>query len=236
MNKRCWLLAVSCWLVPAAAAAAPDSVAVERSRAITVPPARPSPGGTWWIGAWAATANNSRFVTRHGYRDRDLQMAGIRVGRQLGASRRIAFDYFVDVVPWILSSDIPVEFRRVASCAPSVCTVTETMETATVRGYGLTPVGLQLRAFPGHRVELVLGMSAGAAIYDRPVPDPDEMRLNFMGDLSAGVQLRLGRSSLLAGIRHNHTSNANTGRVNPGLDSRVLYLGIARPLGGRPRS
>lgn len=237
MIQRCGLLAFAFLLVPATGFAAPDSTAAESARGIDRSPATPSTMGPWWIGVWAGAANNSRFQTRHGRRDRDLRMAGVRVGRQMFASRRFAFDYFVDVVPWIRSTNIPVEYTQTVTCRPgNTCTEIEVMETATVRGYGLTPIGLQMRAFPGNLVELVFGMSFGAAMYDRPVPDPDEKRLNFMGDLTAGVQVRLGHSgALLAGFRQNHTSNANTGPANTGMDSRVVYVGATRSLGRRSR-
>ncbi len=179
---------------------------------------------------WGAMANHSGFDTRHGERYRDVQMLGVRFGRQLSASRLFALDYYVDMIPLIRSTNIPIAYREQRTCDSfNRCSTDELMETATVRGYGVTPVGLQLRAFAGERVQLVLGASAGAAMYDRPVPDPGEKRLNFMGDVTAGVQVRLGRSgALLAGVRHNHTSNANTGPANPGLDTRVIYAGFTR--------
>jgi hypothetical protein len=215
-----WLLAIGCWLAPVAASALPDSTV-----------------GPWWVGIWGAAANDSKFDTRHGDRHRDVHMVGVRLGRQISASRRFALDYYVDIVPLIRSTNIPIAYRdEVVSCDALWCRVEEVMETATVRGYGVTPIGLQLRAFPGAPVELVFGLSAGAAMYDKPVPDPGEKRLNFMGDLTVGVQLRLGQSgALLAGIRHNHTSNAGTGRANPGLDTRVLYAGVTRAVGRRSK-
>jgi hypothetical protein len=235
MNRVCWLLAIGCWLAPAAASASADSTTSGNAKAVVVSPARPSTAGPWWIGVWGAAANHSEFDTRQGVRHRDLQMAGIRVGRQLSASRHLALDYYVDAVPLIRSTNIPVAYREIVTCDVfNRCRTDEIMETATVRGYGVTPVGLQLRAFAGERVQLVVGASAGAAMYDRPVPDPGEKRFNFMGDVTAGVQVHFGRSgALLAGVRHNHTSNANTGPANPGLDTRLLYAGFTRTLGKR---
>ncbi|MCR4341910.1 MAG: acyloxyacyl hydrolase [Gemmatimonadaceae bacterium] len=235
MKGSCWLLAFGCWLVPAAASALPDSATANGSLGVTVPPARPPTAGPWWIGVWGALATHSSFDTRHGERHRDVQMLGVRFGRQLSAARGFAIDYYVDMVPLIRSTNIPTAYRDVVTCDVfNRCRIDERMETATVRGYGVTPIGLQLRAFAGERVQLVVGAGAGAAMYDRPVPDPGEKRLNFMGDVTAGVEVRLGRSgALLAGVRHNHTSNANTGPANPGLDTRVFYAGFTRTLGTR---
>jgi len=231
VKSSCWLLAIACWLLPAVAVALPDSATVEDSGNIARA-ARPLTPAPWWVGAWGAIANHSGFATRHGPRHRDVQMLGIRFGRQLAASRHFALDYHADVIPVIRSTNIPTAYRDVTVCDDTGrCNADEVMETATVRGYGVTPLGIQLRAFQSGPVQLVLGASAGVALYNRPVPDPGEKRLNFMGDVTAGVQVRLGRSAaLLAGVRHNHTSNANTGPVNPGMDTRVLYAGFTRTL------
>lgn len=235
MRMRYGLVAIGCWLCPAVATAMSDSTAVQNVSGIDGPPARPSSLGRWWIGVWGGAALHSEFDTRWGRRHRDLYMAGVRVGRQLSASRLLAVDYYVEVVPLIRSTNNPVEYRDIWTCVPpNPCTVDAVMETATARGYGVTPIGLQMRAFPRNRVQVVLGLSLGVARYDRPVPDPDEKRFNFMGDLVLGTEIPLGRSSaLLAGVRQNHTSNANTGPANPGLDSRVLYVGATRSFGRR---
>jgi hypothetical protein len=186
---------------------------------------------------WAGGARHSRFHTRLGIRHRDFYMAGIRLGWQLPVSQRLAIDYFIDVVPLIVSTNNPTAYRA-PPCEPQggmpVACEDLIMETATTRGYGVTPIGLQLRGFPGSPIQPVLGLSIGAAWYDKPVPDPDEKQFNFMGDLAAGVNIRAGPSAaVLLGIRQHHTSNANTGRVNPGIDSRVLYAGFTLTLGKR---
>ena len=222
MKRSCWLLAVGCWLLPAGVAAqGADSAA------------RP-----WWVGVWTGAAKNSPFGTRHGERHRDYYMTGLRVGRTMHTSPRLAFDYFVDVVPLVRSTNNPVKYSQLVSCTtipPStvlVCSSSELMETATAHGYAFTPIGLQMRAWRAQPVELVVGASFGAVMYNQRVPDPGEKRLNFMGDITLGIQVRtdLG-GSLIAGVRQNHTSNASTGEVNPGLDSRVLYVGVTWPVG-----
>ncbi|CAN5638069.1 hypothetical protein BH23GEM1_BH23GEM1_06710 [soil metagenome] len=230
MKKRYWLLAIGCWLAPAPAFAAPDSVAVDslgRSGRL--------PDGPWWIGVWGAAATHSPFTTRHGERHRDLYMAGVRLGRQMHTSDRLVFDYYVDIVPFVRSTNNPVKYTDVETCAPVAgtriitCATHETMETATARGFAVTPIGLQMRAFHGRAVEAVIGASFGAVKYDAPVPDPSEKRLNFMVEAVLGIHVRTGRDgAVIAGVRQNHTSNANTGSVNPGIDSRVLYFGVTR--------
>ena len=237
MNAGCWLLAIGCWLVPAEARAFADTTVAEVDTT-EARPASPRGAAGWWVGGWGAGARHSKFYTRLGVRYRDFYMVGIRLGRELPVSRVVAVDYYMDLVPLLVSTNNPVRytgFRVCAKTAPT-CDNALTMHTATVRGIGVTPIGIQLRAFPRSRVQAVFALNLGAAWYNRPVPDPDEQRLNFMGDVAAGVQMRVGRSSsIVAGLRQHHTSNAETGRVNPGIDSRVLHLGITRSLSGRSR-
>ena len=237
MKGSYWLLAVGCWFMPARMQASPDTTTVEVADTAAARPESGGEPGRWWVGAWGAGAQHSKFYTRLGVRYRDFYMAGIRVGRELPVSRHIVVDYFMDFVPLLISTDNPVAFRTIKVCTSASCGYELKMETATTRGYGVVPIGVQVRMFTRHRVQRVFCLSLGAAWYEKPVPDPDEQQLNFMGDLAVGVQLRVGRSStVVAGLRQHHTSNAETGRVNPGIDSRVLYLGGTRALswGQRP--
>lgn len=234
MKKRCWLLALGFWFAPGTAAGAQDSVAVGTPSHAE---AR-SPAGAprrWHLGAWVGAAFRSRFATRQGPRYRDLYMAGIRFLNAAEATRDVALDYYVDLVPLIRSTNTPTEYRWECpgSIWPGGCTTR--MITETVPGFGITPVGLQLRAFARQKVQLTFALGLGAAWYQRPVPDPDERQLNFMGDAAVGLQFELGEAAVLTGIRHSHTSNGGTGEVNPGLDSRVVYLGVARPFGRRAK-
>lgn len=238
MRSSCWLLAVGCWLLPATADAGPDSLGAPVGARV----ASQAAGSQWWAGAWTAAARNSPFGTRHGERRRDYYMAGVRIGRTMHTTPRLAFDYFIDVVPLVRSTNNPVKYSEVVTCAPSpspggrVCRGRQVMETATAHGYAFTPLGLQMRAWHGRPAELVLGASFGAVMYDQRVPDPGEKRLNFMGDITLGMQIRIdAHGSVMAGVRQNHTSNASTGEVNPGLDSRVLYIGATRSVGRRER-
>lgn len=233
MKRRSWFLVFGFWLGAGSVAGAQDSVAARTASPVE---ARSLAGATrrWHIGAWVGASFRSRFATRQGSRYRDLYMAGIRFLHAAEATRDVTLEYYVDLVPLIRSTNTPTEYRW--ECSASVergCT--DRMITGTVPGFGITPVGLQLRAFARRKVQMTFALGLGAAWYQRPIPDPDERQLNFMGDAGVGVQFELGDAAVLAGIRHSHTSNGGTGEVNPGLDSRVVYLGVLRPFGGRAK-
>lgn len=233
MKKRSWLLAVGFLLAAGSAGGAQDSVAMDTASSVEAA----SPAGAtrhWQIGAWAGASFRSRFATRQGSRYRDLYMVGVRFVHAAKAPRDMTLDYYVDLVPIIRSTNTPTEYRW--ECSGSVeqgCT--SRMITETVPGFGITPIGLQLRTFTSRKVQLTFSLGLGAAWYQRPIPDPDERQLNFMGDVGVGLQFELREAAVLAGIRHSHTSNGGTGNVNPGLDSRVLYLGAVRPFGRRAK-
>ena len=231
MKRSYCLLAIGCWLLPSFVAAQDPAATEVGARDEREGPIRP-----WWVGVWTGAAKHAPFATRHGERHRDYYMTGLRIGRTMHSSRRLAFDYFVDLVPWVRSTNNPVRYTSEEACAPweglYQCRQYETMETATTRGYAVTPIGLQMRALRGGPVEIVVGASFGAVMYDQRIPDPGEKRLNFMGDVTLGVQVPMELGvTLLAGVRQNHTSNANTGDANPGLEARVLYVGVTRSVG-----
>lgn len=244
MKSRYWLLAFGFLLAAGSAVAAQDTARVPAGDSVMVDNADASPFSSvrppprrWLAGAWAGAAFNSGFATRQGRRHRDLYMAGLRFVSADARTGDFALDYYVEVVPLIRTTNTPVEYRA-QPCPPGpqplACGEYE-MITETVSGYGLTPLGLQLRAFARARMQLTMSVGLGLARYQRPVPDPGEKRLNFMGDVGVGIQVRLGRAAVLTGIRHNHTSNAGTGSVNPGLDSRVVYVAFTRPFRQRAK-
>ncbi|MDQ3673965.1 MAG: acyloxyacyl hydrolase, partial [Gemmatimonadota bacterium] len=60
-----------------------------------------------------------------------------------------------------------------------------------------------------------------------PIPDPAEKRLNFAFDAGAATELRIARRlSITTAYKINHISNAGRGAVNPGMNSRMLELGV----------
>jgi hypothetical protein len=100
---------------------------------------------------------------------------------------------------------------------------------STVYGVGLAPVGLQAQIALTRRLGLVTGADGGIVWFARAVPDPDERRLNFWLNGRSGLELRVARELILVvGYRFNHISNGGAGPVNPGMNSHMIELGLAR--------
>jgi len=96
----------------------------------------------------------------------------------------------------------------------------------TSYGVGLKPVGLQL-VRKGDHVSLFAGLTSGFVVFDKPTPAANARRLNYVGEVEAGMRIRTGSGTELVGVyRWNHISNAGTAELNPGLDSHMIFLGF----------
>jgi hypothetical protein len=191
---------------------------------------RPAPT----FAVWTAFAGNEPLKTRIGHTDdRDLFLLGLRARWLLSANGPFEVAYTADLLPAVVSTGMPsYTFVNVPgpSCPPNqVCglpIITE-MTRKTVYGFGAVPLGGEVRYRATRPLALVLRGSAGGVYFSRPVPDPEERRLNFVFDVGAGAELRFSRRvAMTAGYRLNHISNAGRGPVNPGMNSHMLELGL----------
>ena len=74
----------------------------------------------------------------------------------------------------------------------------------------------------------------GSLWFARNIPVADARSFNFTFDFGGGVRLRMNhRSWLRVGYKFHHLSNANTGPSNPGVDAKVLLVGLETAIGGR---
>lgn len=96
----------------------------------------------------------------------------------------------------------------------------------TSHGFGFKPVAIRVVHRSGS-VETYLGLAGGASWFDRPTPAINAHKRNYLGDLDLGVRIRgMGGTQLNVGYRFSHLSNANTGEINPGIDSHMVSLGV----------
>lgn len=186
----------------------------------------------WWI--VVSAARNSTFKTREGIRSRDVMTVtfGTAFRRQLG--RHWAIDYTIDAIPLTVSSRTPMDLREgrcheraIEPGEPESSPLCPRLTYGTIVGAGVLPLGLQLVAFPGARVGLAARAAAGLVAFNRPIPDPGARRVNFLVGISGGVEFRLrNQRRISVGYRHEHVSNAGTADVNPGLNARMIFLGM----------
>jgi len=181
------------------------------------------------FGAWVAGAHNSEFRTRTGIPGRrDFYLGAVRLGwsvRGYDPSRVANLQYFIDVVPFAVTTGMP-EYVWDRRCRPGFQCPGARPITHTVHAIGITPIGWSL-SLGGHRARLNLEASGGGLWFSRRIPDPEATRFNFTASAGPGIDLAMGPSSRLRiGYFWHHTSNGGTGRINPGLDTGILSIGV----------
>lgn len=182
------------------------------------------------ISLWAGGSNNaSRLLGRTP--DAEFRMVALRYKRRLTPRRRHGADpapfvlfYTADVVPWarlsVPGSAIPERGNRKGDGIPRP-------DLATT-GVGAVPLGLQLNLRAHPRIQPFLSASTGVLYFVDSVPDQRGKPFNFTLDFGAGLQVTLGdRLHLAVGYRYHHLSNGYRGRINPGVDANLFYLGTA---------
>lgn len=181
------------------------------------------------FGAWIAGAQGSEFRTRTGVPGRrDFYIGAVRMAWPVGGynPERVANgQYFVDLVPYAVSTGMP-EYTWDRRCRPGFLCPGATPTRHTVTAYGITPFGWSL-ALGGQRARVTLEASGGGLWFARPIPDPEATRFNFTASIGPTLDLTVGPSSILRiGYLWHHTSNGGRGRINPGLDSEILSVGL----------
>lgn len=190
--------------------------------------------GSWlpaptFYGGWAAGAHNSQFRTRTGVPGhRDFYLIGVRIGWPLGRNdpaRLVNGEYFIDLLPVAVSTGMPY-YQWDRRCRPGFMCPGVTPSRHTVYAYGIAPLGWSL-SIGGERARVILEASGGGLWFTRPVPDPEATRFNFTASVGPSLDVRVGpSSSLRLGYLWHHTSNGGTGRINPGLNSGILSVGL----------
>jgi hypothetical protein len=183
------------------------------------------------------TARHSAVPTRMPMTEyRNLYIVDLRAGWTLTSNGLLSVEYAPSIVPLAISTRNPREYvpRASVNCVQGKdCANFTALDISTVPlyantyGFGLTPLGFQLRLFRSSPVQLLTYANGGALWFTHRIPDPEATRFNFTAELGAAVQVNLPeRLGLVVGYSWHHTSNGGTGHVNPGLNSRAISLGI----------
>ena len=175
-------------------------------------------GFSWYSprgGSWGLISNRRVYFT------------GVRGEWVLEANRRLAWAYTAEWVPLaVVERTIDHETVHCYDTpSGSICEVDRSARVAV--GTGASPVGFKLYVNPAGSMRFFANGSGGMIAFSSDVPVYSSRRLNFMFDYGGGVDfvLRDGRAATI-GYRFHHISNAGSGRVNPGLDANILYLGL----------
>lgn len=148
---------------------------------------------------------------------------GLRYGRVLAASKNVAFEYTVDVVPVAVLS---LKRFNVVSVSPGVFSIRETRES--IYGAGAAPIGLKLNFRRQKRVQPFAAATGGFLYFQEEVPVAGAARFNFTYDFSGGIQIvNSNRHSFTLGYKYHHISNGYRATFNPGIDVQMIYAGFS---------
>lgn len=222
--------------VAAIALLAGSTAAVQAQSSAVSDSGRTGAAPRWSFGGWVAGATGQPLETRLGHvHDRDLFITAVRASHPLVVSPRFRLSSTVDLFPLVVATanrDYTVVPAAQCDGAELCLAVGDDMIPSRRTAYaaGIAPLGFEGIAALSRRVGLSLGVEGGALYFNRRIPDPGETRFNFIADANAAFRISLGtsRPTLVAGFQLNHISNGGTGRVNPGMDTRMLFLGVER--------
>jgi hypothetical protein len=162
---------------------------------------------------------------------RDL--AFVAVGRQFPirerASSRLEIAWVPELIPFLYSNRTADARLDVYSCGPRrYCgrSLDENVWTVTAYGAGVMPIAFTFGFRMLDRLRVRTRVSAGGLQLTHPVPLAQGTKFNFIADGAASLEfLATEALALTAGMGLNHISNGGLGRVNLGMDSRMLELG-----------
>jgi lipid A 3-O-deacylase PagL len=170
------------------------------------------------FGLWAGYSPHS-FVLEGTSLHRHLFLLNLQYGRILGSRGPFTLKYTADVIPVALESQ-PTTYYIVHQ---KVLKNT----AGTVFGAGANPFGFQVN-FGDKKVQPFANSSIGFLYFTRQVPAPDSSQFNFTFNFGGGIQFfTASRQSFTIGYKYHHLSNADTGIINPGIDSNVIYVGFS---------
>jgi hypothetical protein len=184
--------------------------------------------GNQEVGVWAGYSPDS-MVGIGKVLDRKFFELDGQYALTMLASRRVAWKWVSEVVPVALLNE-PTEYYFNPKHQ-----LTNSRAGATTYGSGVTPLGMQVNFWNGHRVQPFFDAHGGMLYFTRQEPVPGSSQFNFTFNFGTGVQVfAWKRSSLLLGYKYHHISNASTAPQNPWVDSNEVYAGwLWRWRGGR---
>jgi Lipid A 3-O-deacylase (PagL) len=192
-------------------------------------------------------AGNRKFVTVGGsftqrlYRGRNWNLAYLFEIRPLMAESDPVVTGFSATLPGTevppLSYHYPHEYP-VLSPGPATQTITfiedgttytEVVTTDYGRRWtyvgGMSPIGFQANLRQHARLQPVLMLNGGFAVSPRDIPMFDSSAANFTFAFGAGFEWILASGhAIRVEYRIHHLSNADTGAINPGIDSQTLHV------------
>jgi hypothetical protein len=179
--------------------------------------------GVWGGGAFTATTIFGGLHEDEA-RDRGFIIAAFRYGRTLAATKHMALQYTLDMIPLAVATG---NIKQVTTTTTAAGTVT-TFRRGSTYGLGVTPLGLQLDFANSSRVKPFIHVNGGLLGFTDDVPLPDSGRLGLIGEAGAGLRVFTSeRRAVTLGVRFHHISNGDRSGSNRGLNQFIVYAGFS---------
>lgn len=157
---------------------------------------------------------------------RKFALLSFRWGRVIGTPKNITYEYQIEATPVALAfkNEIANPAFQTAALTPN----TPPTVRETTYGFAFSPIGFRFLFRPNKRVKPFIGLHAGFIFFRKPVPVPDSLSYDFTGDFGGGVQYQIQKNRAVNfGWRYYHISNMNIGKINPGYNAQVFYIGYS---------
>jgi hypothetical protein len=179
--------------------------------------------GVWGGGAFTATTIFGGLHEDEA-RDRGFIIAAFRYGRTLAATKRLALQYTLDMIPLAVATG---NIKQVTTTTTAAGTVT-TFRRGSTYGLGVTPLGLQLDFANSSRVKPFIHVNGGLLGFTDPVPLPDSGKLGLIGEAGTGLRIFTSeKRAVTLGVRFHHISNGDRSGSNRGLNQFIVYAGFS---------
>lgn len=100
-------------------------------------------------------------------------------------------------------------------------------KTFTTQGFAMAPFGAQMKYAGWNRIQPTARLLGGLIYFDKPFPDARGLRVNFTYELTLGMEVPIYKKiKWFSAYTFFHHSNAELGRVNPGMDNNMLVMGL----------
>lgn len=217
-----------------------DSAVITNTRSgtppLAAPLAPPFRGGPLVTGVnvWAGSALSVRTASHNERFDgAAFRMVGVQLSRTLFVRGGMQFSWLVEVLPAIVATvGAPDNRKPTPTRAPEIYYDPKRLARYTLRdvyGIGLAPLGAEVTRPLTRTVSAMFNVTAGGAFFSAVVPYGRATQANFTVAPTLGLEWRLpGGYAVSSGYSLHHLSNASFGDANPGLNSHMVVVRMAR--------
>lgn len=214
------LAGLVCLLAPAAGLARAQDAATQDSRPLR-----------WSMGPYYGMAKNSPAGKYFGVTpDRDHYFFGVHATVELVTGGGWTFSYAPELVPVLVLTNNPT--YRVLPYDDGHASLTIEGAPAPVLGFAFSPVGIEGSRRVSTRSSLYAAGAIGGVLFTRQTPVLNSRAFNYTFEFGGGVLYTVAPAwRLRVGYKFHHLSNAKSAIRNPGVDGKVVLVGVERTFG-----